>query len=278
MKILKRLIKQSKVNIAFLLVFVFVFSACRDKKTKTDFIARVDDSYYTQEEFNTAFDSLKVKESFKKEFLRNWVEREVLYKEAVKENIENDAEFKRLLNESKKELAKSFLIQKLLKEEKIEISARDIETYYNENKNDFKLFFDAFLINSIKFNNEDKAIQFRNSAIETGWNKAALAFLNDASKISQNDNQFIYIHQLQLANFSNIVKELNAGEISIVINSDSGSFTVVQLINKYSSNDIPPLTAIKDEVEKRLIAKKKQEFLQNYMKELYSKYEIEIRN
>lgn len=254
-----------------------MFASCGSKKTKTDFIARVNDSYYTQKDYNAAFDSLKA-DSFKKEFLRNWVDREVLYKESEKESIENDDEFKRLLTDAKKELAKSFLIKKVLENENFSVEPKELEKFFEENKNDFKLFYDAFQVNRIRFNNEDKAIQFRNSAIETGWNKAALAFLNDPGMLSRRDNQLVYMHQFQSANLSNIIVDLSAGEISIVINSGSSDFSVVQLVNKFSMGDIPPLEAIKDEAEKRLIAKKKQEFLQNYMKELYSKYDIEIRN
>jgi hypothetical protein len=182
------------------------------------------------------------------------------------------------LNESKKELAKSFLIKKLIEKENFEADDKALEKYYEENKNDFKLFFDSYLINMIRFRDEDRAILFRNSAIETGWNKASHVFLNDQSKTYEKQSRLVYSHQFQSADVSNVVKELSAGEISIVINSGSDEFTVVQLVNKFNANDIPPLEAVKEEVGKRLIAKKKQEFLRNYMKELYSKYDVEIRN
>lgn len=275
---MKRLLSKNKIYLAFCLVFVFTLCSCGSKKTKTDYIARVEDSYFTRQDFAAAFDTSKTAVSFKKEFLRNWVDRELLYKEAVKEDIEKDEEFQRLLAESKKELAKSFLIKKLLDAENFNVEVKELQKYYDENKNDFKLFFDAYFINVIKFRDEDKAILFRNSAIETGWNKASLAFLNEPAKVSEDDNKLVYVHQFQSADILNIVRELSAGEISIVINSGSDEFSVVQLVNKFSSNDIPPLEAVKEEAEKRLIAKKKQEFLQNHMKELYSKYDIEIRN
>jgi len=275
---LKRLLNNKNIYLAFCLVFVLTFCSCGNKKTKTDYIARVEDSYFTRQDFAAAFDTSKTAVSFKKEFLRNWVDRELLYKEAVKEDIEKDEDFQRLLTESKKELAKSFLIKKLLDSENFTVEVKELQQFYDDNKNDFKLFYDAYLINIIKFKDEDKAILFRNSAMETDWNKAALAFLNDPAKAGQDNNKLFYVHQFQSADILNIVRELSAGEISIVINSGSDEFSVVQLINKFSANDIPPLESVKVEAEKRLIAKKKQEFLQNYMKELYSKYDIEIRN
>ena len=275
---MKRLLNKNSIYLGFSLVLVFALTSCGNKKTRTDYIARVEDSYFTRPDFAAAFDTSKTAVSFKQEYLRNWVDRELLYKEALKENVEKDEEFQRLLADSRKELAKSFLLKKLIEKEDFSVEEKELQKYFEENKNDFRLFFDGFLINVIKFKDEDKAILFRNSAIETDWNKASRSFLNDQAKILQNNNQLVYAHQFQSADIANVVKELSAGEISIVINSASDEFTVVQLVNKFSVNDIPPLESVKAEAEKRLLAKKKQEFLQNYMKELYSKYEIEIRN
>jgi len=253
-------------------------ASCGQKKTRTDYIAKVNDSYFTQKDLDAAFDSLNVEESIKKEYVRNWVEREVLFQEAQKEEIMNDAEFTRIMNETRKELAKSFLIKKLLSDAKITVTPSETEKYYENNKEEFRVFFDAFVINIIRFRSEDRAIQFRSSAIETGWYKASLAYSKDNEKLSENQNQLVYAHQLQSASISNIIRELSTGEISIVINSGTNDFTVVQLINKFSPNDIPPIDAVRDEIQKRLIAKKKQEFLQNHLKELYTKYDVEIRN
>ncbi len=275
---MKRLISLNKKNIVLCLIFPLLLTSCGEKKDKTEFIAKVNDSYLTKKDFAAAFDTTKLESSFKAEYLRNWVDREVLYQEALKDNIENDDEFKRLLEESKKELAKSFLIKKLLNNANISANQKELEKYYQDNKTDFVLFFDAYLFNIIKFKNEDKAIQFRNSAVEIGWNKAEVAFSNDQDKLSQNDNLFLYTHQFQSADLSNVIQELNPGEISIAIATGAKEYSVVQLSAKYFANDIPPLAAIRGEVEKRIVDKKKHEFLQNHIKELYAKYKIEIKN
>ena len=75
-----------------------------------------------------------------------------------------------------------------------------------------------------------------------------------------------------------LVKRLNPPEISIVIPEREGYYTVVQILEKYPADSLPPFNVIRKEVEKRYLAKQKKELLEDYINELYSNNEIEILN
>jgi hypothetical protein len=49
-------------------------------------------------------------------------------------------------------------------------------------------------------------------------------------------------------------------------------------IQKFDKDSVPPFQLIKPFVEKRFVAKKKEDLMKSYIKELYSNNEIEIRN
>ena len=76
---------------------------------------------------------------------------------------------------------------------------------------------------------------------------------------------------------SRIIKDFYPEEISIVISEKPGYYSVVQLMDKYGKESIPPFEIIKSEVEKRFIAEKKQILVEEFLKDLYSKNEIEIK-
>jgi len=75
-----------------------------------------------------------------------------------------------------------------------------------------------------------------------------------------------------------VVKRLHPPEISIVISEREGYYTVVQVLEKYLIGSLPSYNVIKQDVEKRYLAERRKELLENYIKDLYSQNEIEVIN
>jgi hypothetical protein len=215
---------------------------------------------------------------YRNELIRNWVRREVLYQAALKEGILDEDEYKRLLRDSKKELAASLMLEKHFTEESLNFEPKDIEEFFRKNQETFRLSGDSYLFNIITFNDEDKAVRFRVTAVESDWHKALNVFKGDRSIINENTRILRYEQDIQPAVLVKILQELYSQEICIVLPDGAGNFVVAQLIEKFDKGTIPPFDAIKDKVEDRYIAEKKQELLDSYLKKLYSDNEIEIKD
>jgi PPIC-type PPIASE domain len=265
-------------NFIFILFISIILAGCSKEPEKKEYVARVNDKYLTQEELNNMLQSANNKNFYKDEIIRNWINNELLYQKAIKEGITDESLYKRLTNESNKELAVTLLLNQVYTNENEKIDSKQIENFYESNKNDFKAFYDGYVINLINFNNEDKAIRFRSTLLETDWSHAINAFKGDTSIINITANKLYYDYELQPAPLSRMVKELNPNEVSIIFSNGQNNFYIVQLVNKVPQDSIVPLEYIKDEVENRIMANKKDEFIRNYIKELYSKNEIEVKN
>ena len=265
-------------NFIFILLVSVILAGCSKEPEKKEYVARVNDKYLTQEELNNMLQSSDNKNFYKDEIIRNWINNELLYQKSVKEGITDESLYKRLTDESRKELAVTLLLNKVYSNEKEKIDSKQIEDFYESNKNDFKAFYDGYVINLIYFNNEDKAIRFRSTLLETDWSHALNAFKGDTSIINVIANKLYYDYELQPASLSRMVKELNPNEVSIIFSNGQNDFYIVQLVNKIPQDSIVPLEYIKDDVENRIMANKKDEFVRNYIKELYSKNDIEVKN
>jgi len=273
---LKRSIKI--INKYFVILTILVtIGGCSKESPKKNYIARVNNNYLTTDEFNSLVDASN-QNFYKNEIIRNWVNKELLYQKALKEGITNDKNFERILADTKKELAVSIFLDKLYAKEKVTPVESEIEEYYNKNKNDFKLFYDAYVVNIINFRNEDNAIKFRGSLLGSNWNKTVNVFKRDSSILDITSNRLYYGYELEPTSLTRIVKELNQDEISIVFSDYKDVYTVVQLVQKIKKGNVPPLGFIKELVKRRLEAQKKEEFLKNYIKELYSNNDIEVKN
>lgn len=267
-----------RINKYFVLFALFLtIGGCSKEAPKKDYVARVNGSYLTADEMNSLIDSTR-QDSYKNEIIRNWINKELLYQKALNEGIANDEDFARVLKNARKELAVTLFLEKLYSKEMVNPSEVEIENYYNQNKSDYRLFYDAFVINKIEFRDENKAIKFRAALLAGNWDKTLNVYKKDPSIIDVKTGQLYYEYELQPAALTRIVKELNTDEISIVFSEEKDVYTVVQLVQKFTRGTVPPFIYIKGLVQKRLDAEKKEEFLKNYIKELYSKNDIEVKN
>ncbi len=270
----------SLIRIIFVIfIAASLFQGCGKESKQKKIIARVNDSYLTKEDLARMMDTSSVSNFYKNEVIRNWINREVLYQQAEKQGIVKEDNFKRIMHEAQIELAGSLLLQKYYEDEKSSsYQPSEVEDFYNNHKDDFIRFHDSYLINLAVFNNEDKAIRFRTIALESNWDKAANIFKDEPSIIERDENELLYDYQIQPAALYRVVSEMDPNEISTIINEEPGKYAVVKLIDKFEQDAIPPYSAVKQSVLDEFIAQKKEELLNNYLKELYSNNKIEIRN
>jgi len=252
-----------------------LYTGCSKETPQKDFVARVNNSYLSKEDLQTIIDSIPGNNHFRSEIIRNWVNRECLYQQAVKEGILKSREYQKIIEDSKKELASALMLKKFYEDKETSIDDKSLDSYFSSHADLFKLNNDAFLLNRINFANEEQAIQFRITVIESNWNKASNVFKKDV--INMISNELYDEFEIHPAGLLRIVKELDPKEISIVVNTNENNYSVVQLIEKYPNGTIPPLNIIKDKVSRMYISSKKEIQFNEYLEGLYSQNDIEIK-
>ena len=256
---------------------VLVFTACSEEQKKDDFVVRVNESYLTREDFASLADTANLNSAQKEQLIKNWIYKEVLFQAAEKEGITKREDYLNIVKKSSTELAAAMLIDDYVSNEKINYSDEDLITYYESNKNYFRLNTNSYLINKVTFNNEDNAIKFRSLALDSEWKKAVSAFVNDSSLVINTVSDLVEESNIYPVQLSRIIKDFYPEEISIVITTKPGYYSIVQLLNKLGKESIPPFDIVKIKVEKRFLAEKKKVLVEEYLKNLYSQNEIEIK-
>lgn len=264
-------------NILLLSVF-FSISSCSEKREKEDYIARVNDSYFTREDLASLVDTSGLTSEEKHKLIKSWVYNEILFQSAESEGITSEDDYLKIINDSKKKLAGSLYLNKIIDGKDFEISDDDLLSYYNKNKLYFKADETFFKLNRIYFNDESKAIKFRNTAIETSWQSALNSFSNDSSVVKKTESQIIKESHLFPVQIAKILKDFYPQEISIVITEKPGYYSLTQFLDKYPKGTYLPFESIKENVSKRIKAEMKIKAIENHIKELYSKNDIEIKN
>ncbi|NWF50533.1 MAG: peptidyl-prolyl cis-trans isomerase [Ignavibacteriaceae bacterium] len=249
------------------------FYGCGQDEPQKDYVAKVNNSYLTEAELQASSDP----NSVRAEVIKNWIDREVLYQRALKEGIIDREEFIRILQDAKKELAASMMLREIIEKEKIVVEEDETRDFYENNKELFRINEKTFVMNMAGFSTEDNAISFRSKALESGWENALNGAINDKAPKELINQTIIPESEIFPHNVKRIVTQLYPNEISLVIPDERNHFVVAQIINRYESGSIPEFEIINQKVKDILIAKKKKQLLDDFMKLLYQENEIEIK-
>jgi len=269
----------SRINIVLTtLLTAALIVGCQESSDKTDYVARVNDSYLSGSDLLEILDSANVDDNFKAEVIRNWILKELLYQEAISEGILDDRNFNSIIEKSKKELAGSLLLKNFSSNVTLDYQPQEVEEYYTLNKREFRFGNNSFKLNIATFSNQNNAVQFRSMLLSSGWDEAITQHSDDSTLLSVSSGIILSEQDIYPQKLARIINGLHPLEISIVISDDAGYHTVAQVLNNFRKGTIPPFDAIKVSVEERFAANKKKQQLNNYIDELYSKSDIEIKN
>jgi len=276
MNLIRHLSRLNKISC--MLIAASILTGCGKEQPKTEYVARVNDEYLTKKELASLIDTTMVNTLHKSEVIRNWVNREILFQKAKNEGILQQDDYKGLINNSGKELAGVMLLESYISSVTINFEQRDLINYFEENSNDFKIADMSYLLNIINFTNEDRAVEFRSLVLDSDWQKAMNIFYGESAIISNENKVLLKEQDVSSIKVLRVVKRLHPLEISIVISEREGYYTVVQVLEKYLIGSLPSYNVIKQDVEKRYLAERRKELLENYIKDLYSQNEIEVIN
>lgn len=249
---------------------------CAEKQPEVKYAAKVGDEVLTEDEVDKALSSRRFSQNYRNEFIRNWIETELLYLEAKKQGVLDSEKFRDILAENSKQLASAFLLSDFYYSEEPKISSEELEKFYNDFRPDFALTDDASVVNIIKFNNYDKAVFFRNRLIDSDWKTASELLFNDSSVVLSETGLFSFDRNFSPPEVVKIIKGIIPGEASIIFEEEPGRFLIVQLTQKFQKGEIPAFEFVKDLAEERYLQMKRKSIYGNLIKDLYSKYDVEI--
>ena len=276
---MKNLVRHIRIN-NYLIIIIFAFAlaqfGCSKEEKPSRYVAKVNKSVLTEDDLKSALKEERNKGIYREEYINYWIKSEVLYEEAVDQGLLNDNEFKSLLDRTKKELASALLVRKIADENKIEPTDDEIKKYYDSNKDDFKLVDDAYIFNEINFNDYNKAVEFRNSLLETEWNRTLNQYRNDQSVIELQSKKMLLKYQIQPSTLLRVITTLDVNEVSVVLETEQKKFTVVQLLEKFGKDFIPSIDVVKAEVKERLSIIKRNQYIKEYIDKLIADHNLEI--
>lgn len=277
MKIWRKLLRtNNKYSILLFILAAVSFFSCGKNKIPTHYLARVNDSYLTEEQLLAGTDTSNITPDMKKVLVQAWVKNELLFIEAQKANITGDSTYLNLIDKNKKELASSMFCSMLINDKEFTCSEAEISAYYSEHSEEFKSPEESYLCDIIYFKDISAANSFRSEAMQTGWDKTINTFIKHPAVTKIERNSLLSVHQTFSALQSRLLPLMSPEEISLVFEDGNKIFWVLELTSTFRSGEVPPLFAVNHLVSERIIEQKRKAFLDEYISKLYSSNKIEM--
>jgi len=254
------------------IVFLMIFS-CKEEETHKDAIARVNNVYLYEKDFINSLPNTYTKEDsilFRSNFINSWAKEQLLLQKA-KLNIDTKKEIDQMVLKYKKELLKDKYKEALLKQNlDTSITAADIDRYYEQNKNIYKLNERLLKIKYIYFNKDisDKKELIKNFKSDA-YEDIELLNEEHLKFISSNLNDSIWISYKDVRKklpFLNEQKKLK--KIKFLQKEDSIGVYLVAVKDVLYRNDIAPKSYVEPVIRQMILHKRKLQLIKEIEKTL----------
>lgn len=222
-------------------------------------------------------DSTSLTPAQRQEYIRNWINKEILFKLAADDGITEGEEFLRISAESQKELAGALYLRSVINKDVTAPDEKKLRAFYEESKTRFALEDDLYIVSFAVFGDEESAVDFRNSIDEMGWEKA----LGKAKQLPTFKAGGMNSKEYRFSFFSGgilrVAESLVPGETSFVLHNETGYFAVLRLDKKLKAGEIPNFEDIRERIEENYHSVRVKEMTEEILQKYYKEFKVETR-
>ena len=262
-------------------------SGCVEETDSQDYVARVENRYLFEEDVERIMGGIAVTgdpSEMRRHIIDQWLTTEVLYQEALRRGLAQNAEVQRRLDESERSVLVNSFIESFYRDNSPSPSAEETRTYFEQHKEQLRLresFVRVRYLRAETFEEAGRAqLALQNASVaerdstwtiwantlETGPSASDTLFTPRISAYDHYPENRLFENQPLLRQ---TLADLSNERTAAVIESDS-SYHVLQLAQRIPTGSIPQQEWIQPELERHFI-------LQN-RKQLYARLVQRLRN
>jgi peptidyl-prolyl cis-trans isomerase C len=276
------MVKYYKLVLVLFCVCFLIFAASCNKASppRGKEVARINNRVITLEEFNQEMEQLPlslkpliITDKGRREFLQKIIERELLLQEGAKEGLDKDDEILSKVQQFKRSLIIESLSEKLCAG-KDDVSDKEVETYYRENKKQFFLG-ERVRVRHIMVKTMAEAQDIK-KRLDQGEDFITLVKQYSIWPSKQNGGDLGYIARGMVdKTFEEAAFSLKKrGELSGIVKTKLG-FHIIRLEDRQMPHELT-FPEVKEDLRKFLRDKKRNEILADHLKELQEGAQISI--
>lgn len=260
-----------------LFVIILIIFACERTNNKTEnVIVSVGDGHLSLERVKADIPASirnKITQENVNNYIQQWIENELIYRDALKKEMDNDPELDYALEKAKKNFLVSKYLEAYLKEDTLALETEAVQ-YYEENKDSYVLAEDMVKAMHILVKNYQDARNVRRRIVNKGEDFETVAKEVSLDFFDKKRIVLDYFAQDEIIpEISSWAFRRRVGSVSAPIKSDFG-YHIVKIIDKRKKGSEIEFEEVKDEIISRIRLMKKTEKYRDLIIELRNKINI----
>ena len=271
---MKKLIRIS----IYISIMLLSLAGCK-KKNDSVVLARVGDNILTEDDLLKRLNvsSLKgINYRHLLDVINRWVNQEILYREAVEAGLRKDPEIERTIEDELAKIERNLLIDKYFEiniDSKLEFSNDELELYYENNKEEFRISESRYYISHISTPNRESAGKLREAIRKSiTFDRISLQDIPDCQVFSYKP-KFIRLSDVD-NEIANRISRLRIG-----MNTDfrvNNVYHFIRLNNIKRSGDFLDFDDVSDRIKLILTVNKRKELENSLLTDLRNKDKHQI--
>ncbi len=253
----------------FILFILFVFSCSKNPQEEISVYARVGDETLSKEDVVSIKKEGFIEQGSLKNIIQSWVEKTILYKEAVNIGLDKDVFLLKKRDVFYKDLLISSYLDIKTKKEMI-VTKKEVSSYYKKNKLSFKRSHNEYLIKHFVLQTRKEANKIKTYLKSNKKGDLLESFIKNNKPETKTIKQGL-TNQTKLGFLFNS----SVGDI-VGPKKINSSYHVFQILKRYEKGTIPGLEIIYDEIYQRVFKIKETKFLNNILDSLYLRADVFI--
>ena len=252
-----------------LYIFVFISFSCSSRENSSgDVVARVNETKLTKEQLASLAGSTVSNSRILLSATNRWVEKTLLYNEAVKSGLKKDAEIISRRDRFYKDLLISSFLE-IQTKNKINITKKEVSSYYAKNKKSFTRPDDEIIIKHFVLPSNKESVKLKRLLKKGGGTE----FEKYVTKYIP-QTRLLYRHTAE-SSAVGFVFSGSTGDILGPKKNDQG-FHLFEILKKYKKGSDRGLELVYDEIYERLHKQKKEILIASTLDSLYLSSDVFI--
>jgi peptidyl-prolyl cis-trans isomerase C len=271
------MIRAREANVLFLLV-LFAVGGCgkgneRDKAPRDapGEIVRVGDAVLTGSEINRLVlenDQAPLTLEERREYVRRWVDTEVLRQEAIRRGLRSDPYVDARLRELEQQFLADYLVFTELRK-RTEVTEQEIESYYAAHEREYR---NEYRVSQILVSTPEEVEQVFALLKTRSWTWVANRYSNDASARRGGDLGYLTKGNM-IPELEAIVFDMKPGDVSGAVKSDFG-YHIFKLEDVREASVAVGLDDVREQIMNTLMLEKRKKAYREFLDALKAKADI----
>lgn len=264
-----------KTKILLIALFLSLLVGCAKKENETDVIARVGKSVLTNEDLwkrLPAEYSSFVTRKQNMEYVRRWVESEILYQEALKRKVHKLSDIQKKIKKAEKDILVAEMMDRLCRPSFQDFTEAEIQRYYEEHRQEFVRNKQELKAIHILVPGQKKAYEVKRKIKEGNFIQLAKEYSIDPVEEPSGAN-FIPVDEM-LPELARAAAAVSIGGTTRPVSTPKGYY-ILKILDKQPANTQRALEEVHGEITSRLIAGRQKDRIKNVVKKLEKEIPVE---